>query len=75
MRTFLGLLGVVVLIVAGLMAFNFINIDQTQRAALPQVKVEGGQVPKFDVEVGKVNVGTVNRTVAVPTVEVEKAAQ
>lgn len=75
MRAFLGLLGVVVLIVAGLMTFNFINIDQTQRAALPQVKVEGGQAPKFDVEVGKVDVGNVNRTVAVPTVKVEKAAQ
>ncbi|PZO79160.1 MAG: hypothetical protein DI632_04880 [Sphingomonas hengshuiensis] len=74
MRAFLGLLGIVVLIVAGLMAFNFINIDQTQHAALPQVRVEGGQAPKFDVEVGKVEVGTVNRSVEVPAIKVERPA-
>lgn len=75
MRGFLALLGVIVLIVAGLMIFQVIGIPQTQQGALPQVKIEGGQVPKFDVEVGKVDVGTVNRTVEVPTVNVEKAPQ
>ncbi|WP_294320421.1 hypothetical protein [uncultured Sphingomonas sp.] len=75
MRAFLGILGLLVLVVAALMIFQVIGIPQTQQGALPQVKIEGGQVPKFDVEVGKVDVGTVNRTVEVPTVKVEKAAQ
>lgn len=74
MRAILVLLGVAALIVAGLMTFRLIGIDQTQTAALPQVRVEGGQAPKFDVEVGKVDVGTVNRTVEVPAIKVERPA-
>ncbi|MEP9402843.1 hypothetical protein [Sphingomonas sp. VNH70] len=75
MRTILGLLGLVAVVAAILMAVGFINIDQTRTAALPSVEVKGGQAPKFDVEVGKVDVGTVNRTVEVPAVRVEKPAQ
>jgi len=74
MRAILVLLGVAALIVAALMTFGFIGIDQTQTAALPQVRVEGGQAPKFDVDVGKVDVGTVNRTVEVPAIKVERPA-
>lgn len=74
MRAFLAILGVAALVVAALMAFNFISIDQTRTAALPQVKLEGGQAPKFDVDVGKVDVGTVNRTVEVPAIKVERPA-
>ncbi len=74
MRAILVLLGVAALIVAALMSFGFIGLDQTRPAALPQVKVEGGQAPKFDVEVGKVDVGTVNRTVEVPAIKVERPA-
>ncbi|KQN07252.1 MULTISPECIES: hypothetical protein [unclassified Sphingomonas] len=74
MRAILAILGLVALIGAGLMALGFISIDQTRTAALPSVKVEGGQAPKFDVDVSKVEVGTVNRTVEVPAISVEKPA-
>ncbi len=75
MRTILGLLGIAAIVVVVLMMTGFINIDQTRVAALPKVKVEGGQAPKFDVDVAKVEVGTVNRTVEVPAVSVEKPGE
>ena len=70
MRPLLILLGVAVLVLLAALAFGFINVDQTQTAQLP--RVEGGQLPEFDADVGSVDVGTQNTTVAVPTVEVEE---
>jgi uncharacterized protein (UPF0333 family) len=64
MRTILSLLAIAVLVVAGLMYFGIINIDQTQQAVV--------QAPKFQADVAKVTVGTENKTVAVPTISVEK---
>lgn len=62
MRTLLVLLGIVALVaLAGLMT-GFIKLDQTQTAQLPQ----------FQATVGKVDVGTVNKTVEVPKVDVQK---
>jgi hypothetical protein len=62
MRTLLVLLGIVALVaLAGLMT-GFIKLDQTQTAQLPQ----------FEATVGKVDVGTVNKTVEVPKVDVQK---
>ena len=74
MRTLLALLGLVVVIVVALMAFGFINIDQTRQAQLPSVTVQGGQAPAFQADVGSVDVGTENKTVAVPHVDINKPA-
>jgi len=73
MRTLLALLGIIVLIVVVLMALGFINIDQTRTAQLPSVHVSGGQAPKFQADVGSVDVGTKTETVKVPTVDVNRA--
>ena len=72
MRTLLAVLGLIIVIVVILMAFGFINIDQTRTAQLPSVQVQGGQAPAFKADVGTVAVGSVNKTVAVPTVSVNK---
>ena len=64
MRTLLALVGIAVLFVVGLMYFGIINIDQTQSAVV--------QAPKFQADVAKVTLGTENKTVAVPTISVEK---
>ena len=64
MRTLLVLVGLVALVVVGLMYFGLINIDQTRQASF--------QAPKFQADVARVSVGTENKTVAVPTVNVEK---
>lgn len=55
-------------------AFYFFDVDQTQEAKLPDVdvKVEGGQAPKFDVQAGSVDVGTEEKTVLVPKVVMEE---
>jgi uncharacterized protein (UPF0333 family) len=66
MRTLLSLLAIVVLAVVALMYFGIINIDQTRPGVV--------QTPKFQADVGKVTLGTENKTVAVPTINVEKPA-
>jgi hypothetical protein len=73
MRALLVLLGLIVIAVVLLMAFGMIDIDQTQTAELPSVSIEGGQAPQFQADVGSIDVGTENRTVAVPTIDVDKA--
>lgn len=49
------------------------DVDQTKEGELPDVDVNasGGQMPEFDVDGPEVNVGTENRTVEVPTVDVD----
>ena len=49
------------------------RVRQTQEGDMPDVKVEGGQVPKYDVDAADVDVkaGTEKREVTVPTVDVD----
>jgi uncharacterized membrane protein (Fun14 family) len=65
MRALLVLLGIAVLVVAGLLVTGIVSIDQTRPAVV--------QAPKFEADVGRVSLGTENKTVTVPTVEVQKA--
>ncbi|MBY8829304.1 hypothetical protein [Hephaestia mangrovi] len=74
MRTLLALLGLIVIVVVVLMAFGFINIDQTRPAKMPSISVQGGQAPQFSANVASVDVGTKNETVQVPDVRVNKPA-
>ena len=67
MRGLLVLVALVVLVVVALMALGFINIDQTRPAVV--------QAPSFKADVGKVTLGTENKTVAVPTVDVQKPGE
>lgn len=65
----------------------FFEVEITQEAKLPEVEVEGGQLPKADVETGSVEIGeketnvTVpeitmeEKTVTVPTVDIEPAQE
>lgn len=71
MRGVLALVAIVVLLLIVGVATGFINIGQTQEAQLP--KVEGGQLPKFDADVGDIDVGTKNTTVEVPTIDIDTA--
>ena len=66
MRALLVLLGIAVLVVAALMYFGIINIDQTRPGVV--------QTPQFHADVAKVTVGTKEKTVAVPTISVERPA-
>ncbi|WP_379922864.1 hypothetical protein [Erythrobacter sp. R86502] len=46
------------------------DVDQTQEGDMPEVQVEGGALPEFDVETADVDVGTKETTVEVPDVNI-----
>ena len=47
------------------------DVDQTQEGEMPEVEVTGGSMPEFDVETADVDIGTEEKTVEVPTVDVD----
>jgi hypothetical protein len=49
---FIFLLG----IVAGIVAVLLIDVRQTREGRLPEISVEGGQLPQYDIEVGNIEV-------------------
>lgn len=57
----------------GCLALAACDVDQTKEGELPDVDVNasGGQLPEFDVDAPEVNVGTENKTVQVPTIDVD----
>ena len=57
----------------GAYSVGLLNIGTTGELKTPEVSVSGGEVPNVEVETGRVNVGTREMTVDVPTVEVERA--
>lgn len=67
-----GLIVAIVAIIAIIAAFAFgiVDIDQTAKTEMPDVEVQGGQMPEFDVDTADVNIGTTTTDVAVPTVDV-----
>lgn len=66
--------GAIIAAVIAIIAIGFgvymVDIDQTQEAALPEVTVEGGQMPEFDAKVGAIDVVEEEVTVTVPNLEV-----
>jgi hypothetical protein len=62
-----------VLIGASCLAFAACDVDQTKEGEMPDVDVNasGGQLPEYNVEGPEVNVGMENKTVQVPTVDVD----
>ena len=82
MRAILFILILAVLAVLILLGTGLVDINQTRPAAAPDVDAtgagvtaSGGQTPAFDIETGSVAVGTTQRNVAVPTVEVRPAQE
>jgi hypothetical protein len=48
------------------------DVDQTQDGDLPEVDVEGGQLPEYDVDPADVDVGTDTQRVIVPDIDVRR---
>lgn len=67
MRSLLVLVAVAALVVLAAMQFGFINIDQTSPGMV--------KAPTFSADVATVKVGTENKTVEVPTVNVQKPGE
>ena len=83
MRAIILILIVAVVALIAAIQTGFLDIRQTRGAEAPAlsangngVTAAGGQTPAFDVETGKVAVGTQgkNVTVRMPTVEVQRPA-
>ena len=49
------------------------DVEQTEEGEMPEVNVEGGNMPEYDVDTADVNVETEERTVEVPVIDVEEA--
>lgn len=67
MRFLLALVGIAALVVVALVSLGLLKLD-TKGGALPSVRVDGGKAPSVDAEMGKVEFGTKNKAIEVPTV-------
>lgn len=72
MRTILLLLVILVLVAIAAISLGYVNVSQTKTAALPTIKVEGGQAPAYDVQTANVSVVNEQKTVTVPHLDVQK---
>ncbi|CUH75642.1 hypothetical protein [Tropicibacter naphthalenivorans] len=70
-----AIIGAIVAAVVIGFAVYMIDIDQTEEARLPDVTVEGGNMPKFDADVGDIDVDEEEVTVTVPTIDVQPPAE
>ena len=59
-------------LLAPMMAFGLAacDVDQTQDGELPDVDVEGGQLPEYDVDPANVDVGRDTQQIIVPDVDI-----
>lgn len=64
------IIGGIAILAIGAAAIYLTDIDLTQTAEMPEVSVEGGQMPAVDMDVADVEVGSEEVTVEVPTVDV-----
>lgn len=67
MRRLFALLVLVVLVV---IAFFMVDIRKTEDGVMPQITVDRAKLPKFDVDMGSIEVHKEQKTVNVPGVEV-----
>lgn len=51
------------------------DVQKTQEGKAPDVDVQGGQMPKYDVDAADVDVGTQERQVTVPTVDIDTPSE
>lgn len=72
MRFIGGLLLIALIVVGAGIATGFIDLQKTQEGRLPAIAVEKGALPKYEANVAKIDVGTRNEVVEVPTVAVKK---
>ena len=68
------IVGLLVVAALTIFALYFVDVDQTKEAKLPDVDVNvtEGQLPKFDVDVGKVEIGPTKVEVPVPEVQLKE---
>lgn len=60
-------LAAVILLAMSMMACS---VEKTEEGALPEVSVEGGNLPEYDVDVADVDVNTQTTTITTPDIDV-----
>ena len=65
------IIGGLALLAIGAAVIYLTDIDLTQTAELPEVNIEGGQMPKVDVDVADIDVGSREVDFRVPTIDVD----
>jgi hypothetical protein len=75
MRGILALIGLIALGAVVLMSIGMLRIEQQSGGSLPSISfnAKGGQLPKFKAETGEIGIGSTNKTVEVPSVEMKNA--
>lgn len=63
----------ILLSILALVVITGCEVEQTEEGEMPEVRVEGGNLPEYDVDAPDVDVSTEERTITVPTVDVEPA--
>lgn len=62
------ILAIAVAAIVAVVGVYMVDINQTEEASLPEVTVEGGNMPEFDADVGSIEI--TEETVTVPSLEV-----
>ena len=70
MRSFAALLAV-----ASFATLAACDVDKTEEGQAPDVDVNAGELPEYDVEGPDVNVGTTTENVQVPDIDVDTTTQ
>lgn len=52
-------------------ALGACDVDQTEEGEMPEVNVEGGNLPEYDVETADIEVTTDTQTIVTPDVDIE----
>ena len=80
MRAVLLVLILVIVAAIAAIATGFLDIRQTRQAEVPNISAtpngvaaKGGQAPKFEVDTGEIGIGTQEREVKLPAIEVRPA--
>ncbi|WP_324260909.1 hypothetical protein U4960_12210 [Altererythrobacter sp. H2] len=58
---------------AAALALGACDVEQTEEGEMPEIEVEGGNMPEYNVDAPDVDVTTEERTVEVPVIDVEPA--
>jgi hypothetical protein len=67
MRFLLAVVGIAALVVVALVSLGMLKIN-TSAGSLPSINVAGGKAPEVDAKMATVEFGTANKQVEVPTV-------
>ena len=55
------------------LALSACDVAQTEEGEMPEVTIDGGELPEYEVDVADVEVTTEEKTIEVPVVDVDPA--